>query len=147
MVMVVSCRWRARRALTVNCKRNDVPRLALFARGRVFLLAAVAAGAFGAHALDRALAPDAMASGRPPCNTTPGTRSRCSPSASCLLQKPGERALAAVAWLLAAGIVLFSGSLYALALTGVRGFGRDTPFGGVALLAGWATLAWAAWRW
>jgi uncharacterized membrane protein YgdD (TMEM256/DUF423 family) len=42
------------------------------------------------------------------------------------------------------GIVLFSGSLYALALTGMRGFGLVTPFGGVAFLAGWATLAWSA---
>ena len=45
-----------------------------------------------------------------------------------------------------AGIVLFSGSLYALALTGVRGLGAVTPFGGVAFLAGWVALAWAAWR-
>jgi uncharacterized membrane protein YgdD (TMEM256/DUF423 family) len=40
--------------------------------------------------------------------------------------------------------VLFSGSLYALALTGQRWLGAITPLGGVALLAGWALLAWAA---
>jgi uncharacterized membrane protein YgdD (TMEM256/DUF423 family) len=41
------------------------------------------------------------------------------------------------------GIVLFSGSLYAMALTGARGLGAVTPVGGVAFLAGWAVLAWA----
>jgi len=45
-----------------------------------------------------------------------------------------------------AGIVLFSGSLYLLALTGARGFGIVTPFGGVAFLIGWIALAWAATR-
>lgn len=43
-----------------------------------------------------------------------------------------------------AGIILFSGSLYLLALTDMRTFGLVTPFGGVAFLAGWAALAYAA---
>ncbi len=60
-----------------------------------------------------------------------------------MLQWPGRGALAVAAWLLLAGIVLFSGSLYALALTGVRGLGAVTPFGGVAFLAGWLAVAWA----
>ena len=64
-----------------------------------------------------------------------------------LTQKPGSGALAVAAWLLVAGMLLFSGSLYALALTGVRSFGAVTPIGGVALLAAWAAMAWAAWRW
>lgn len=45
-----------------------------------------------------------------------------------------------------AGTVLFSGSLYALALTGISGFGAVTPFGGVAFLAGWICLAFAVRR-
>lgn len=45
-----------------------------------------------------------------------------------------------------AGIVLFSGSLYALALSGVRILGAITPLGGLAFLVGWALLAVAAWR-
>jgi len=49
-------------------------------------------------------------------------------------------------WLFIAGIVLFSGSLYLLALTGQRGFGVITPVGGLCLLAGWLALAWSAWR-
>jgi uncharacterized membrane protein YgdD (TMEM256/DUF423 family) len=43
-----------------------------------------------------------------------------------------------------AGIILFSGSLYLLALTGVRSLGFVTPFGGLAFLVGWIALAWAA---
>jgi uncharacterized membrane protein YgdD (TMEM256/DUF423 family) len=64
-----------------------------------------------------------------------------------MLHKPDSGALVAAAWLLVAGVVLFSGSLYAVALTGIRGFGYATPVGGTALLAAWAALAWAAWRW
>jgi uncharacterized membrane protein YgdD (TMEM256/DUF423 family) len=47
-------------------------------------------------------------------------------------------------WLFTAGIVLFSGSLYALALSGNRRWGAVTPFGGVCFLLGWLALAWAA---
>ena len=50
-------------------------------------------------------------------------------------------ALALVCWLLLAGIVLFSGSLYLLAVTGVRLWGAVTPFGGVSFIAGWVVLA------
>ncbi|MCU0897925.1 MAG: DUF423 domain-containing protein [Burkholderiales bacterium] len=46
-------------------------------------------------------------------------------------------------WLMLAGIVLFSGSLYVLAVTGVRWLGAITPFGGTAFIAAWALLAWA----
>jgi len=50
----------------------------------------------------------------------------------------------AAAALFLVGIILFSGSLYLLALTGVRSLGLVTPFGGLAFLAGWIALAWAA---
>jgi uncharacterized membrane protein YgdD (TMEM256/DUF423 family) len=50
-------------------------------------------------------------------------------------------------WLFQAGIVLFSGSLYLLALTGTKGFlGPITPVGGLAFLVGWLWLGWSAWR-
>ena len=58
---------------------------------------------------------------------------------------PGSAANAS-GWLLIAGTMLFSGSLYALALTGTRWLGAITPFGGAAFLAGWLCLAWAAWK-
>ncbi|MEP6656788.1 MAG: DUF423 domain-containing protein [Betaproteobacteria bacterium] len=57
-----------------------------------------------------------------------------------------SRGLAWSALFLFAGIVLFSGSLYVLAMTGMRGLGVVTPIGGLALLAGWATLAWTVLR-
>lgn len=49
-------------------------------------------------------------------------------------------------WLWGAGIALFSGSLYLLTLTGTRGLGMVTPFGGLLLMAGWLTLGVTAWR-
>jgi len=51
------------------------------------------------------------------------------------------RLLVAAGWLFCAGVVLFSGSLYALALTGTTALGAITPIGGVLLIAGWACLA------
>ena len=47
-----------------------------------------------------------------------------------------------VCWLLAAGILIFSGSLYVLAISGVGILGAITPFGGVAFILGWLLLAW-----
>jgi uncharacterized membrane protein YgdD (TMEM256/DUF423 family) len=51
-----------------------------------------------------------------------------------------------IGWLLLAGIVLFSGSLYMLAITGIRTLGAVTPFGGVSFIAAWVTLAVCALR-
>ncbi|HLH38091.1 MAG TPA: DUF423 domain-containing protein [Bryobacteraceae bacterium] len=59
---------------------------------------------------------------------------------------PRQTALSWVSWLLLAGIVLFSGSLYLLAITGVRSLGAVTPFGGLAFLAAWIVLAAAMFR-
>ena len=55
-------------------------------------------------------------------------------------------AVAAAGWLFVAGILVFSGSLYAMTLSGARWLGAITPLGGVALIAGWLALALAAWR-
>src|SRR4051812_31045660 len=49
-------------------------------------------------------------------------------------------------WLFVAGTLLFSGALYALALSGERWLGAITPIGGVAFLAGWLSLAWGVYR-
>jgi uncharacterized membrane protein YgdD (TMEM256/DUF423 family) len=57
-----------------------------------------------------------------------------------------RRAFAVAGWLFAAGIVIFSGSLYLLALSGVRWLGAVTPMGGVTLLAGWLCLGLGALR-
>jgi uncharacterized membrane protein YgdD (TMEM256/DUF423 family) len=60
------------------------------------------------------------------------------------LTRFGGWSVRAAGWMFTFGIVIFSGSLYALALTGVRTFGAITPIGGLAFLAGWALLVWAA---
>ncbi len=49
-------------------------------------------------------------------------------------------------WLFIVGTVVFSGSLYALSLTGMKWLGAITPIGGLCFLAGWAWLGWSAWK-
>jgi uncharacterized membrane protein YgdD (TMEM256/DUF423 family) len=111
------------------------------------LFAAVGLGAFGAHALKSRLAPDLMAIYQTAVQYHFWHALGLLAVGILLTQKPESAALAAAAWLLVAGIVLFCGSLYALALTGVRGLGAVAPVGGAAFLAAWAAVAWAAWRW
>lgn len=104
-------------------------------------LLAVAAGAFGAHALAGALDAHALQ------NFETGARYHMYHALAmglaglALPERPAARIAAA---LFLAGIVLFSGSLYALALSGPRGLAMVTPFGGLAFLAGWAALGYAA---
>jgi len=62
------------------------------------------------------------------------------------LQMPELPLLKNAGWLFILGIVIFSGSLYLLALTGQRALGMVTPIGGLAFVAGWACLAFAAWQ-
>jgi len=59
------------------------------------------------------------------------------------LYRAGARAAGIAAWLFLLGAVLFSGSIYGLALAPERWLGPVTPIGGLCLMAGWATLAWA----
>jgi uncharacterized membrane protein YgdD (TMEM256/DUF423 family) len=66
--------------------------------------------------------------------------------AALAMQSNGARAATWSAALFLIGIILFSGSLYALAMTGQRAFAFVTPVGGVSFLAGWVLLALAAWR-
>ena len=60
-----------------------------------------------------------------------------------LLPRAPSPALAVAGWLFVAGTVVFSGSLYVLAVTGQRWLGAVTPLGGAAFIAGWLVLAWA----
>lgn len=113
--------------------------------GAVNALIAVAAGAFGAHALKARLPADLLVIFE--------TGARYHMYHSLALVAVGVlaqlRPAPAFQWsgiAFTAGIVLFAGSLYALALSGVRVLGAITPFGGVAFLVGWALLAWGAWR-
>jgi uncharacterized membrane protein YgdD (TMEM256/DUF423 family) len=59
---------------------------------------------------------------------------------------PDSAALRALGWLMGAGVLFFSGSLYALALTGERWLGAVAPIGGTAFILGWGTFAWVVLR-
>jgi uncharacterized membrane protein YgdD (TMEM256/DUF423 family) len=120
-------------------------RLALTLAG-IFMFSAVALGAFGAHALKGHLDPDMTAVWQSAVQYHAWHALALLGVGSLMLHWPEKRGLALAAWLFAAGIVLFAGSLYTVALTGMRGLGAITPLGGVAFLAGWVVLAWTAWR-
>lgn len=105
----------------------------------------VMAGAFGAHALEGTLTPRLVAA------FETGVRYQAWHTLALLavLAWRGTSALAGqrlAMGLWAAGIALFSGSLYAMALTGARGLGMITPLGGVLMIAGWLALAAAVLR-
>jgi uncharacterized membrane protein YgdD (TMEM256/DUF423 family) len=120
---------------------------AALAAGAIAMFVAVAAGAFGAHALESTLTAACMGAWHTAVRYE-AWHGLALIAVGILMQRgaPRARVLRLAAWLFAAGIVLFSGSLYALVLADVRGLGAITPFGGLALLAGWATFAWAVLR-
>lgn len=105
---------------------------------------AVAAGAFGAHALKTILSADMLAIWQTAV-LYQMVHSLGLLAIGIWLRQQEHHLLRRAAWAMLLGIVLFSGSLYALALTGIRLLGAVTPVGGVAFLAGWALLAWVAW--
>jgi uncharacterized membrane protein YgdD (TMEM256/DUF423 family) len=119
---------------------------AALALAAMLMFVAVAAGAFGAHALKARLPQDLMSAWQTGVQYH-GWHALALALVGVLLQQSPQRpGLALAGWCFVAGVALFSGSLYALALSGVRGLGAITPFGGLAFLAGWATLAWAVTR-
>jgi uncharacterized membrane protein YgdD (TMEM256/DUF423 family) len=116
-----------------------------FALGSVSGFLGVAIGAFAAHALKGRVAPDLL------MVFETGVRYQIYHALALLAvgwactRWPGK-AVNASGWLFVAGTLIFSGSLYALSLSGARWLGAVTPLGGLALLAGWLCLAWAAWK-
>jgi uncharacterized membrane protein YgdD (TMEM256/DUF423 family) len=119
----------------------------MWAMDRTFVLigalagvAGVGLGAFGAHGLRGRLSPEMLAV------FETGVRyhmyhALALVTTAALMGRLDGRLINAAGWLFTAGIVLFSGSLYVVALTGVGVFGAITPIGGLAFLAGWACLA------
>jgi len=115
--------------------------------GTLFAALSVAGGAFASHALKAQLTEKALAI------FETGTRYQMYHAlALLLLALFGLRAesltlpLSIAGWAFIAGIILFSGSLYALSLSGVKWLGAITPIGGVAFLIGWGSFAIAAWN-
>jgi uncharacterized membrane protein YgdD (TMEM256/DUF423 family) len=106
----------------------------------------VALGAFGAHALENRLSADLLST------YETGVRYHFYHALALLgvvaviSRWPEAGAAVWAGWLFVVGILIFSGSLYTLAFTGIRWLGAITPIGGAAFIAGWLCLAWVAWR-
>lgn len=106
---------------------------------------AVIAGAFGAHALEGRLPPDLLAV------FETAARYQMYHALSILLiaaaaDRLDSRMANIAGWLFVAGIVLFAGSLYLMAFTGIRWLGAVTPLGGLCFIAGWISLVRAGWQ-
>ena len=109
--------------------------------GCIAALLAVAVGAFGAHALKARIAPELMSVYKT------GVEYHFYHALGLILvglaafHLPESALLRSAGWAMLAGIVLFSGSLYLLSLTGLRLLGAITPVGGAAFIAAWALFA------
>jgi uncharacterized membrane protein YgdD (TMEM256/DUF423 family) len=118
----------------------------LLLAGSINMFLAVALGAFGAHALKSSLPPDLMAVFHT------GNQYHFYHALGLLAVGfaeglfRGSRLIRLSGMFILAGLILFSGSLYVLSLTGQRWIGMITPFGGAAFLAGWLLLAIGAWK-
>ena len=114
--------------------------------GATAALLAVAFGAFGAHALRARLTPDLLAI----YHTATQYHFYHALGLICIAllaaQFPAMTGLHMAGWLMTAGLILFSGSLYVLSLTGIRWLGAVTPLGGVAFITAWATVVLAVVR-
>jgi len=113
--------------------------------GGLFGALAVVAGAFGAHGLRGRLSPDLLAV------FETGARYQMYHAlallgVAILLERRPSAPLSAAGWCFAGGTLVFSGSLYLLALTGALWWGAVTPLGGVALIVGWGLVAYGLWR-
>ncbi len=120
---------------------------------KTFLLAgslaaalAVVLGAFGAHALKARLGADLLAVWRTAVEYHFYHALALLAVGLLLMHFPGSAAVRWAGVLFAAGVLVFSGSLYLLALSGLRWLGAVTPLGGLAFIAGWLLLAWGIWR-
>ncbi len=119
---------------------------------RIYLLIAaisgllsVAIGAFGAHALKARLSSELMAIFHTGVQYQ-GIHSLALLGVGLLALQHPSRALNWSGTLFTMGILLFSGSLYLLSISGIHTLGIITPFGGLALMAGWMQLGVAAWK-
>lgn len=113
--------------------------------GAINAFLCVAFGAFGAHGLKQRLSVDMLAVYQTGVQYHFYHALGLIVVGLVLFHLPKSRPVVLSGWLMLTGIVLFSVSLYALSLTGIRGLGMITPFGGVAFLSAWALLAYGVW--
>lgn len=116
-----------------------------FIFGCIFSFLGVAFGAFGAHALKQKLSPEMLQI------FEVGVRYQMYHAMALFvvawtLHSLNITGATASGWWFIAGIVLFSGSLYLLALSDIKWLGAVTPFGGLSFLIGWLWLAWSVWK-
>ena len=116
-----------------------------FVLGSISAGAAVALGAFAANGLRGRVAPEHLTSFEVGARYHMYHALALLAAAWTVARWPGGAPTLA-GWLFVAGTLLFSGSLYLLALTGQRWLGAVTPLGGAAFIAGWLALAWSAVR-
>ncbi|TVP42209.1 MAG: DUF423 domain-containing protein [Gemmatimonadales bacterium] len=117
----------------------------LFVIGALNGAVSVALGAFGAHALSSRLDPRALEVFETAARYQ-ALHAVALLVVATLVSRTPSAALSGAGWAFALGMLLFCGSLYTLALTGVRGWGAVAPVGGTALLVGWVLLAYGGWR-
>ena len=117
----------------------------LLALGALSGALAVAAGAFGAHALADAVTAARLETWRTAA-LYHAVHALATVLAGVLALHVRQRAVGVAGGLFLAGTALFSGSLYALVLADLPLLGAVTPLGGAAFIAGWLALAWGAWR-
>ena len=118
---------------------------ALLVAGAIGGALAVMTGAFGAHALSSSVSPARLATWQTAAHYHLA-HSLALLACGLAAKAVSSRLLIAAGWLFAVGILLFSGSLYALVLLDVPALGAVTPLGGVALIAAWGCLAVGVWR-
>lgn len=116
-----------------------------FAFGSGFALIAVVTGAFAAHALKSRLSPDMFQTFEVAVRYQMYHALGLIAVAWASTQWSSQLVTVS-GWLFVAGIVIFSGSLYILSLTGVRWLGAITPIGGAAFIIGWGCLLWTVIR-
>lgn len=109
--------------------------------GAINAFLCVAFGAFGAHSLKQTLSADMLTVYQTGVQYHFYHALGLIVVGLVLLHFPKSRSIALSGWLMFSGIILFSVSLYALSLTGIRGLGAITPLGGIAFLSAWALLA------
>ena len=137
-----------RRSFHLARRRSVIPHTVfqrLVLTGCVLAGLGVAAGAFGAHMLKSVLEPPMLAV------YDTATRYQLYHAFGMVLAGFAARLCndaryAVAGWMFAAGILLFCGSLYAVALVGLRWLGAVTPLGGLAFMIGWGLLGWRVWK-